>query len=68
MEDHKSAQADRFSLSPRDLLILVLSAATGVAAHWLLRDASVAFGQAVIGGFAAFGATFYFIDRITRRR
>lgn len=49
----------------RDLLVLLASGAAGVGADQLLIFSSVPFGQAVIGGFAAFGGVFYFLDRIT---
>lgn len=48
----------------RDLLILLISIAAGVGAEQLLVGGDVPFGQAVIGGFAAFAGVFYFLERI----
>lgn len=54
----------KVKISIRDLLILLPSIAAGVGAEQLLVSGSVPFGQAVIGGFAAFAGVFYFLDRI----
>lgn len=54
----------RFGMSLRDLVILLVSVAAGVGAGFLLATAAVPVGQAILGGFPAFGATLYFLDRI----
>ena len=54
----------RFGMPLRNLVILIVSAACGVGARLLLVTAAVPTGQAVLGGFAAFAATLYFLDRI----
>ncbi len=54
----------RFRMSLRDLVIVIMSGASGVAADFLLVDAHVPAGQAVLGGFASFAATLYFLDRV----
>lgn len=70
MSTSKNRQPDRsrgFRISPEDLLLVVLAAAAGVGAGWLLTQAGVPVGQAVLGGFAAFGASFVFLDRVLDR-
>ena len=54
----------RFGMPLRDLVILITSAGSGVVAYLLLVGASVPMGQAVLSGFAAFGATLFFLDRV----
>ncbi|MGH3616165.1 MAG: hypothetical protein ACRDRK_26955 [Pseudonocardia sp.] len=54
----------RFGMPLRDLVILIVSAAGGATAGLLLITAAVPAGQAVLGGFAAFAGTLYFLDRI----
>lgn len=54
----------KFRMSLRDLLILLVSLGAGVGADLLLAGANVPFGQAILGGCAAFAATLHFLDKI----
>ena len=54
----------RFRMSLRDLVIVVVAITAGIAAAYLLIDAHIPWGQAVLGGFGSSGATLYFLDRI----
>jgi drug/metabolite transporter (DMT)-like permease len=60
--------APLFQLSPRDLLILVITALFGIGAGYLLANAMVPIGQAVLGSFAAAGTAFVLFDKITTKR
>lgn len=65
MPGSNNPNPSRFQLSIRELVILLLTLVLGVGAGLLLWSAGTAMGQAIIGGFAAAGATFIFFDRIT---
>ena len=54
----------RFTLTQRNLLILVIAVIAGVVACLLLNGAGIALGQAIVAGAGAFGGTLFFIDRI----
>jgi hypothetical protein len=45
--------------------LLLLSVAAGIGAGLLLGQGGVPIWQAIIGGCAAFGGAFYFLDKIT---
>lgn len=62
-----SQNTPHFQLSPRDLLILLLTLLAGVCAGTLLWHSGIPGGQAVIGGFDAAGATLLFLDNFTKK-
>jgi hypothetical protein len=60
-------ESTQFQLSPRDLLLLLLTLVCGTAAGLLLWLSGVPVGQAIVGGFTAAGGTLVLLDKITKR-
>jgi hypothetical protein len=60
------APPNRFQLTLRDLLILILSLAAGTATGLLLADGQLPIGQSVVAGCSAFAATIFFLDKIIK--
>jgi|tagenome__1003787_1003787.scaffolds.fasta_scaffold20644902_2 hypothetical protein len=57
----------QFQLSPRDLLILLLTLIFGVGAGLLLWLSGVPVGEAIVAGFGAAGGTLVLLDKITKK-